>query len=212
MSRNLVTGSSRLAVRVCCISCLTILLSACSGSTNLSPLAPGSTIVAFGDSLTYGTGVDAASSYPAVLADITGLNVVRSGIPGEISAAGLKRLPGVLKEHSPRLVIICHGGNDVLRRLSFEKTEQNIRAMISLVQESGGEVVIVAVPKFGLFPVAWPYYEQIAEDLGIPVEFDVISKLQRDPGVKSDQVHFNREGYRIMAEAIRDLMQESGAL
>jgi len=209
---NLKAGWWRSSLRAAGFSGLLFLLAACSGSTKLSPLAPGSTIVAFGDSLTFGTGVDATHSYPAVLAQLSGLNVIRSGVPGEISAAGLKRLPGVLDEHNPRLVIICHGGNDVLRQLSADKTEQNLRAMISLVQNSGAEVLIVAVPKFGLFPTAWAYYEKIAEDLDVPVEFDVISDLQRDPGKKSDQVHFNQAGYRLMAEAIADLLKDSGAL
>jgi len=188
-------------------------ISACTDSGSLSQLAPGATVVAFGDSLTYGTGVaPTTESYPAVLANLTGLKVIRSGVPGEISAAGLRRLPKVLADESPELVIICHGGNDVLRQLSAIKTEQNLRAMIKMARQSGAEVVLVAVPRFGLFPSAWDYYEDIAEDLNVPVEFDVISDLQRNPGMKSDQVHFNQTGYRLMAEALADLLRESGAL
>jgi len=189
-----------------------LLLSACSGPADLSPLSPGAKIVAFGDSLTFGTGVNPENSYPAVLAKLTGFNVIKSGVPGEVSAAGLQRLSKVLADESPDLVVICHGGNDVLRRLSAAKTEQNLRAMITLVRNSGAEVVLVAVPKLGLFPSVWDYYEKIAEELNVPVEFDVISDLQRDPTMKSDQVHFNRAGYRLMAEAVADLLKESGAI
>lgn len=199
---------------VCTASILSflIMLSGCTDTPDLSLLPPNAKIVAFGDSLTFGTGVDPVDSYPAVLANLSGLNVVRSGVPGEISAVGLRRLPIVLAEERPQLVVICHGGNDVLRRLSAKKTEQNLRDMIALVRASGAEVVLVAVPKFGLFPAAWGYYEEIAQDLDVPVEFDVISDLQRNPALKTDQVHFNREGYRQMAESIVNLLKVSGAL
>jgi lysophospholipase L1-like esterase len=47
---------------------------------------------------------------------MTGRKVVRAGAPGEITAQALRRLPGVLSEHKPRLVIVCLGGNDMLRK------------------------------------------------------------------------------------------------
>ena len=198
----------------CIASILSFLfvLSGCSDTPELSLLPPTAKIVAFGDSLTFGTGVDAVDSYPAVLADLSGLNVVRSGVPGEISATGLQRLSIVLAEERSHLFVICHGGNDVLRRLSAKKTEQNLRTMIALVRASGAEVVLLAVPKFGLFSTAWDYYEDIAQELDVPIELDIISDLQRNPALKSDQVHFNREGYRQMAEAVVNLLKVSGAL
>lgn len=211
---SLVTKAGGCRRFVCTASILSflILLSGCTDTPDLTLLPPAAKIVAFGDSLTFGTGVDPIDSYPAVLANLSGLNVVRSGVPGEISAVGLRRLPIVLAEERPHLVVICHGGNDVLRRLSAKQTEQNLREMIALVRASGAEVVLVAVPKFGLFPTAWDYFEEIAQDLDVPIEFDVISDLQRNPGLKSDHVHFNREGYRQMAQSIVNLLKASGAL
>lgn len=188
-----------------------ILLGGCSGSS-LDPLNQGDVILAFGDSLTYGTGVAADLSYPAVLESITGYSVIRSGVPGEISSAGLKRLPGILKKENPRLVVICHGGNDVLRRLNRQQTEANLRSMIELVRQHGAQVILIAVPKISLFPSAAKFYDAIEEDTGVPVEYDILSQLQTDSKMKSDPIHFNRVGYRKMAEAVRDLLKDNGAI
>lgn len=188
-----------------------ILLGGCSGSS-LDPLNQGDVILAFGDSLTYGTGVAADLSYPAVLESMTGYRVIRSGVPGEISSAGLKRLPGILKKENPRLVVICHGGNDVLRRLNRQQTEANLRSMIELVRHHGAQVILIAVPKISLFPSAARFYDAIEEDTGVPVEFDILSRLQTDSKMKSDPIHFNRVGYRKMAEAVRDLLKDNGAI
>lgn len=188
-----------------------ILLGGCTGSS-LDPLNQGDVILAFGDSLTYGTGVAADLSYPAVLESITGYSVIRSGVPGEISSAGLKRLPGILKKENPRLVVICHGGNDVLRRLNRQQTEANLRSMIELVRQHGAQVILIAVPKISLFPSAAKFYDAIEEDTGVPIEFDILSQLQTDSKMKSDPIHFNRMGYRKMAEAVRDLLKDNGAI
>ena len=189
-----------------------LLCIACSRQADLTPIPPGGVILAFGDSLTYGTGVAAEYSYPAVLESLSGRKVVRSGVPGEVSAEGLVRLKKVVADVKPALVVLCLGGNDVLRRIPASRTEANLRSMITLVRRAGVHVALVAVPKFGIFPTSWDYYDRIAEELEVPVEFDVISDLERDAAMKSDQIHFNRQGYRIMAEAIHVLLKESGAL
>ena len=169
-------------------------------------------MLAFGDSLTYGTGVSEEHSYPAVLAELTGWSVVRSGVPGEISRDGLARLPGELTRVNPDLVVICHGGNDVLRRMNLSDTARNLRAMVDLARDHGAEVVVVAVPKFGLIPSPPAFYETLAEEAVVPVEQDILARLLRDTSMKSDQVHFNRSGYREMAVAIADMLEDHGAL
>ncbi len=191
---------------------LCLCLAGCSGSPELAPLEPDATILAFGDSLTFGTGVTAEQSYPRVLAGLTGRQVVRAGVPGEVSARGKARLPDVLSKTQPDLVVLCHGGNDVLRRMNPDVTEQNLREMIGLIRARGVDVVVLAVPKPGLFPEAFEYYERIADDLGVPVEMDILSDLMSDVSMKSDQVHFNATGYRRMAEAVQELLLDSGAL
>lgn len=189
-----------------------LLLSACQPAGRLSLLEPDARILAFGDSLTFGTGVIPNKSYPMILSALIGREVISAGVPGEVGAEGLKRLNSLLQRYQPDLVILCHGGNDILRRLRSKQTEQNLRTMIELVRANGAEVVLVAVPTFGLFPRAAGYYNDIEVDLNVPVEMDILADLEADNRKKSDQVHFNEAGYREMAEAIQRLLEREGAL
>src|ERR1700675_2661914 len=117
------------------LAAFALLASGCGQQSKLAPLPADAVILAFGDSLTDGTGANEDESYPAQLARLTGRRVVREGIPGEVSEAGLARLPAALDEHRPRLLLLCHGGNDFLRRLPKEKAADNARAMIRLARD-----------------------------------------------------------------------------
>ncbi|MBW6512955.1 MAG: arylesterase [Desulfuromonadaceae bacterium] len=178
----------------------------------LTPLSTDATILAFGDSLTYGTGAQRNESYPASLAEITGRTVINAGVPGEITASGLQRLPEALAEYQPRLLILCHGGNDFLRRLETEETAANIRAMIALARAQGVEVALVGVPQLGLFIDTAPLYAQLAKEFALPFAEDIISDILTDRELKSDTIHPNAAGYRKIAETLAKLLKKSGAL
>ena len=194
------------------IAVLTLLLSGCGQHPKLPPLAPDAVVLAFGDSLTFGTGASEEESYPSQLARVTGRRVVREGVPGEVSAAGLARLAALLDEHQPRLLLLCHGGNDFLRRLPKEQAAENVRAMIRLAKSRGVEVLLIGTPEPGFSPVPAAFYGEIAKEFRIPYEGDVLGKILRDSGLKADQVHPNAKGYLLMAERVADLLRKSGAI
>ena len=193
---------------------LVILVSACGRDTpSLKHLANDAVILSFGDSLSYGTGASAEQSYPAVLSNLIGRTVVRSGVPGEISAGGLSRLPGVLEEHTPALVILCHGGNDLLRKLSNEALERNLKAMIALIRAAGAEVLIVGVPKPAILGLGTAeVYRKVAGDLAVPLLDDTLADILGDTSQKSDHIHPNAAGYAALAQAIADFLRAAGAL
>ncbi|MCC5888703.1 MAG: arylesterase [Gammaproteobacteria bacterium] len=191
---------------------LAFALAGCSSGPELTPLGADARVVAFGDSLTFGTGAPARQGYPEVLAELTGLTVINAGVPGETTTAGRQRLPGVLAEHSPALVILIHGGNDTLRRQPPETTRDNLAAMIGTIRASGAQVVMLAVPGASLTLAPPAYYAEVADAEAVPMDDGTLRRLMRSSEYKSDQVHFNARGYRLLAEAVRELLLASGAL
>ncbi len=204
MYRHLLVG---LISSVLLLACL--VLSACDTGPKIAHLEPGAVILAFGDSLTFGTGAPRAQSYPAQLADRLHLQVINAGIPGEISAKGLARLAETLAEHRPALVILCHGGNDFLRRNSSAKTKENLRQMVSLIKGSGMDVILVGVPQLGLLLSPAPLYAEVAEEFDIPIEEETLAEVLSDRSLKSDQIHPNAQGYAVLAEAFARLIEKS---
>jgi len=207
--------SSRTPLRF--ISCFLLLVLAalpygCGSDPELPPLAASDRVLAFGDSLTYGTGAPRGKSYPDVLAGLIGRKVVNAGVPGEVTADGLQRLSGVLAKVSPRLVVLCHGGNDMLRKRNLAAAESNLRSMIETIRATGAAVVMLGVPRPGVFLSTAEFYERIAEDMQVPIEADIVPDLLGDRQFKSDAVHPNARGYARLAEAIDKLLRERGAL
>ena len=202
----------RLVLRVAALVLL-LVFGGCGGKTpKISKLASADVIVAFGDSLTYGTGAAEQESYPAVLAQLVGHDVVRAGVPGEVTAQGLQRLPEVIEEYRPRLMIVCLGGNDMLRRLSVAETRANLRAMIRMLKDHGIAVVLIGVPQPALLSSAPEFYAELAKEFAIPYEGDVLMKVLYAAEMKSDPIHPNAKGYRRMAEAVAALLREAGAI
>ncbi len=176
-------------------------------AASLPPL-PG-VILAFGDSLTQGTGAQASESYPARLEQRIAHKVINAGVPGELSEEGLKRLGTLLDLHRPGLVLLCHGGNDLLKKKDENAMRANLEAMVRLARERGVDVVLIAVPEFSLIGLdPHPVYEAIAEAHAVPIEKTVLSEVLGDNRTKSDYVHPNAAGYEKMAEAVEKVLRK----
>ena len=187
-------------------------LMACSSDAKSPRLASDAVILAFGDSLTFGTGAAPTESYPAILESLVGRRVVNSGVPGEVTGEGLSRLPEVLEKEKPALMILCHGGNDMLRRLDQRQTADNLRAMIRLAHERGAAVVMVAVPSPGIALSPPPFYRETAAEMKIPFDEKAVAMVLSDGSLKSDYIHPNAAGYHQLAESIAALLKKSGAV
>lgn len=189
-------------------------LVACSDKTPpLNKLSSDAVIVAFGDSLTYGTGAKDHEAYPAQLSELIQLEVINEGRPGELSSEGLKRLPSVLDEHEPELLILCHGGNDMLRKKNMQSVANNLKAMIVEAKQRGIQVILIGVPEPALFLLeSAPFYSKIAASQNIPYEENILPAIESDNALKSDTIHPNAAGYRKFAEAIAKLLTQAGAV
>ena len=199
-------------MRIICALLLAAALSGCGAKNKVEKLDTSAVVLAFGDSLTYGTGASPEESYPAVLGRAIGRKVVNAGVPGETSAQGLERLPEVLEEVKPKLLILCHGGNDFLRRLDDAAAAAIVRSMIRLARAKGIDVVLLATPKPGLPPSIPTFYGEIATEHRIPFEEGVIRTVLFDNRLKSDMVHPNGQGYAQIAAAVEKVLRKAGAL
>lgn len=189
-----------------------LLLLSCDSGTSLKPLSKNAVILALGDSLTYGTGARREQAYPARLQTLISRPVINAGIPGEVSLSGLQRLPGLLKQHRPELLILCHGGNDILRRYNLKQTRENLQQMIDIARENNTQILMIGVPQFGIFLSAAPFYKELAEANQLPLENEALSMILKKSSLKSDNIHPNAGGYTLLAERIHALLKSSGAL
>lgn len=188
-----------------------LLLTACS-EPKLKPLSSEATIVAFGDSLTEGVGASKSASYPSQLAQITGLNVVNAGISGETTDRGLARFEDVLEQYNPELVILLEGGNDILRNHNQIQTKQNLAEMIAIARQRNVQLLLVGVPEKNLFSAVADFYDELAEEYQLAYMRGELSDLLKTSKYKSDQIHLNARGYRVLAEKIAEILEAEGAL
>lgn len=199
--------------RIAALMLVACAMAACGGDApKLSRLPADAVVLAFGDSLTFGTGAQPEASYPAVLEKLIGRKVWGAGVPGEVSAAGLARLPSALDYYQPRLLILCHGGNDFLRKLGEAQAAENLRDMIRIARQRGVDVVLIGVPKPGLFPSPPDFYAEIAKEFRLPYEEAALKEILRDNELKSDIAHPNASGYAKLAAAVAALLKKSGAI
>lgn len=201
------------ATRSCILCILFFLLSACGWeSATLSPLPASAPVLAFGDILTAGFGANAGQSYPDALASSATLNIVNAGISGELSSEGLQRLPELLRQHSPQLVILCHGGNDLLRSTGMDAAKSNILEMIAMVRQQDAEVLLLGVPRPGIFLSTAELYDEIAEETQVAYMQNVITDVLSDNSLKSDAAHPNALGYSQIASQVESFLYSAGAL
>ena len=176
----------------------------------------GSTVLALGDSLTFGTGAAGGSDYPARLAELTGWKVVNAGVPGNTSGQARERLTSLLGEHAPRLVLLSIGGNDFLRQVPESETRTNIGAMLDEIRAAGAQPVLIAVPRPAVMAALLrslddhPLYEALAEESRVPLFASGWSSVLSDPALKADQIHANAAGYERFARELHGFLRETG--
>jgi lysophospholipase L1-like esterase len=132
-----------------------------------------------------------------VLSRLTGRRVLNSGVPGEVTAEGLARLEFVLDSQKPALMILCHGGNDLLRQMDRQQAADNLRAMIRMAKGRGIPVMLVAVPALGITLSPPPFYAEVAKEFGIPLRRKkALAGILSKNALKSDYIHPNAGRYR----------------
>ncbi|MBI4982500.1 MAG: arylesterase [Candidatus Omnitrophica bacterium] len=162
----------------------------------------GKDIICFGDSITFGYGVSAKENYPTALAKMVSYPVINVGIDADTSVEALGRLDSDVLSRQPFLVIIEFCGNDFLRKIPIEITEKNIREMTQKIQQSGAMVAIVDISA-GMFLKDYRrMFRKIAYEEGAIFVPAVLNGIITNPSMKSDFLHPNGSGYKIVAERV----------
>ena len=206
------------AARVGGAGLLLVTLAGCARDKKTAqPVPPGSTVLALGDSLTFGTGASAETCYATVLAGLTGWNVVNAGVSGDTSAQALARLPALLAEHQPKLVIVSIGGNDFLRKLPESDTRAHVHAICKQSLAAGAQVLLVAVPRATVAAALGQMtdhalYAEVAKDLKIPLQREAWGEVLAQPDLRADAVHANARGYAQFARSVQSTAAAVGLL
>jgi len=173
---------------------------------NLPPTATGPWI-AFGDSLTEGYGATAGADYPSQLSKLLSIPIRNLGVAGETSGDGLKRIMEV-EALSPRVVLLCFGGNDVLQSLPREQMFANISAMIDRLQARGSFVVLVGIRGTGLVGDRNAEgFKKLAAEKKVKHVPNILDGLLSEPKFMSDYVHPNDAGYGQIAVRLESELQ-----
>lgn len=198
------------------ILAIAVLLGACGKPPKLTTIERGATVLAFGDSVTFGTGAATGEDWPTLLARQTGWHIENAGVPGDTAEAGKERIQALLDELRPALVIIEIGGNDFLRRRLPKAVKEDVRRMIQAAKSAGAQVVLVAVPEFSLLgavtrkPSDAPIYRELGEEEKVTVVSDVFSDILGRADLCADQIHPNAQGYLQMASGIHAYLKKVG--
>jgi len=166
--------------------------------------------------LTAGVGAAQGQDWPSLLAQQTGWDIINAGVSGDTSAQGLQRLPDLLSEHQPQLVIVGLGGNDFLRRQPSSATVDNLTQIIQTIQAHGAQVAIVAIPQpnllaaAGATPSDHALYAELGEHFKVPVLEELWGPILGNANLRADTVHANAQGYAQFTDALYARLQSAG--
>lgn len=165
----------------------------------IGQMAQAGTVLVVGDSISAAFGMDTQQGWVHLLDERMrneGFEhqVVNASISGDTSAGGAARLPALLAEHKPEVVIVELGGNDGLRGLPPRQLQQNLASMIDASRNAGAKVLLLGMripPNYGeRYTTAFAkVYDDLAADKKVPlVPFLLegvggVDNLMQDDGV-----------------------------
>jgi lysophospholipase L1-like esterase len=163
----------------------------------------GKTIICFGDSVTFGCGAGGpGKDYPAQLGKMTSFPVINSGINDETSGQAVKRLQNDVLDKDPIIVIVEFGGNDFLNMQPVPQTMANIEEIIKRIQKRGAMVALADISSEFVMSEYTPGFRQLSQKYGTILIPGLLADIMTEPTLKSDFIHPNAKGYRIVAQRI----------
>ena len=178
-------------------------------STNSAEQQAPLTILALGDSLTEGLGVDNDANYPAQLEarlkemGYKDVKVINSGLSGETSTGLVNRLDWVLQT-KPDITILTIGANDAIRGIDVATVEANIRTAIKRLQDGGSEVILGGMQIYDNLGADYvesfaAIYPRVAKDMNVTLIPFFLDGVGGDAELnQADAIHPTKKGYTII--------------
>lgn len=183
-----------------CICALVIVSCTRQEITNIN--SKGTTLICFGDSITFGYGVDSNQAYPVILSQMLEMPVINAGIDGDTTTEALRRLDSDVLSRDPFLVIVEFGGNDFLRKVPLDVTIKNVTEIVDKIQAKGSMVAIADISAGFLLNEYRPAYKKLAREKGAIFIPSLMRGIITNPRMKSDFLHPNINGYRMISQRV----------
>ena len=182
----------------------------------------GKVVLIVGDSLsaeyglTRGTGWVNLMSQQAAKESVK-VKFVNASISGDTSSGGVSRLPQLLSAHKPHLLVVELGGNDALRGLSMNMTQQNLITMAREGKKSGAKVLIVGMqvpPNYGANYTQQmaQTYQKVSQETGAELNNQFLKGIADDPDplrwFQPDRIHPNEGAQSLMMKNIWPQMKK----
>lgn len=166
------------------------------------PAAQAATIMVFGDSISAAYGINPAQGWVSLLQRQLGTQhrVINASLSGETTAGGLARLPTVLKQHKPDIVLLELGGNDGLRGLPLPEMQHNLGRMVQLAKQARARVLLIGMalpPNYG--PEYGSKFQQVYRNVAREQKIPLVPLLVA--GFESDLAQFQNDGIHPLAGA-----------
>ena len=180
-----------------------------SANADKQAMSQSVTILALGDSLTEGLGVDPDDNYPAQLEaklkamGYENVEVVNSGLSGETSTGLINRLDWVAQT-KPDITILTIGANDAMRGLDVATIESNIRTAVKHLQDNGSEVILGGMQIYDNLGNDYvksfsEIYPRVAKDMNLKLIPFFLAGVGGNPELnQADAIHPTKEGYAII--------------
>jgi acyl-CoA thioesterase-1 len=162
----------------------------------------GKNIICFGNSITRGVGSTQGNDYPSLLSKKLNREVINAGLDGDTTEEAFNSIEADVLKRDPRLVIIELSGNDFIQGISPKTTFSNLDKMVAMIQQSGAMVVLVEVAAGHLGDEYLEGFKQIAKRRRALLIPNILGGIISNISLKSDEIHPNDEGYRLIAERI----------
>lgn len=187
-------------------------------------VAQAQSLLVVGDSISAGYGLDINQGWVALLQQRlhergSSYQVVNASISGDTTAGGRNRLPELLKQHQPKLVILELGGNDGLRGLSLEHMQANLTAMVSMAKEQGSQVLLLGMripPNYGprYSQGFYQVYQQLAAEQQVALVDFFLDRVGGVEGmIQQDGIHPTEAAQPLLLEnawsALQPLLESS---